>query len=274
MYSLFHSAVGLAALIIATAMPTWAQEETGTLRVCADPNNLPFSNAREQGFENRIMRLIAAELGAEVKYTWRAQRRGFIRNGLNAGLCDVVAGVPADYEPTLTTRPYYRSSYVMVSRPDLHLASLDDPALRELRIGVQMIGDDFANTPPAHALSQRGIVGNVVGFMVYGDYAEANPSAAIVRAVAANDLDLALVWGPLAGYLAAREHPPLAVTPLAAERADPPFAFDIAMGLRKEDFARRDLLDRVLERRGPDIDRILAEYHVPRVDRAPAEAVR
>jgi mxaJ protein len=204
MYSLFHSAVGLAALIIATAMPTWAQEETGTLRVCADPNNLPFSNAREQGFENRIMRLIAAELGAEVKYTWRAQRRGFIRNGLNAGLCDVVAGVPADYEPTLTTRPYYRSSYVMVSRPDLHLASLDDPALRELRIGVQMIGDDFANTPPAHALSQRGIVGNVVGFMVYGDYAEANPSAAIVRAVAANDLDLALVWGPLAGYLAAR----------------------------------------------------------------------
>jgi mxaJ protein len=274
MYSLFHSAVGLAALVVAGAMPAWAQEETETLRVCADPNNLPFSNAREEGFENRIMQLVAAELGADIRYTWWAQRRGFIRNGLNAGVCDVVAGVPADYELTLTTRPYYRSSYVMVSRPDLHLASLDDPALRELRIGVQMIGDDFANTPPAHALSRRGIIGNVVGFMVYGDYAEANPSAAIVHAVAGGDLDLALVWGPFAGYFAAREHPALAVTPLAAERADLPFAFDIAMGLRKEDLARRDLLDRVLERRGPDIDRILAEYHVPRVDRASAEAVR
>jgi mxaJ protein len=274
MYSRFHRAVGLAALIVATAMPTCAQEQMKTLRVCADPNNLPFSNALEEGFENRIMQLVATELGAEVHYTWRAQRRGFIRNGLTAGLCDVVAGVPADYEPTLTTRPYYRSSYVMVSRSDLHLANLDDPVLRELRIGVQMIGDDFANTPPAHALSRHGIVGNVAGFMVYGDYAEANPSAAIVRAVAAGDLDLALVWGPLAGYFAAREHPPLAVAPLAAERADLPFAFDIAMGLRKQDFARRDLLDRMLERRGHDIDRILAEYHVPRVDRAPAEAGR
>jgi mxaJ protein len=176
--------------------------------------------------------------------------------------------VPAGYEPTLTTRPYYRSSYVALTRPDrgLHVTSLDDPMLRELRIGVQMIGDDFANTPPAHALSWRGIVDNVRGYLVYGNYGEANPSARIVRAVASGEIDLALVWGPLAGYFAALEDPPLVVTPLAASaEGGLPFAFDIAMGVRKQDRPLRDLLDEALARRKGDIDRILAEYHVPQV---------
>ena len=276
MSSRFRRALALFALVIATAAPVCAQEPPRTLRVCADPNNLPFSNAREEGFENRIVRLIAAELGADVEYTWWAQRRGFIRNTLNAGVCDLVAGVPADYELTLTTRPYYRSSYVVVSRQAQggQITDLDDPALRSLRIGVQMIGDDFANTPPVHALSQRGIVDNVRGFLVYGNYAEASPAAEIVSAVASGEIDLALVWGPLAGYFAARQQPPLAVTPLTAHAPDLPFEFDIAIGVRRQDRARRDLLDQVLECRKRDIDRILAEYHVPRVDRAPAGAVR
>ena len=189
-----------------------------SLRACADPNDLPFSNDREQGFENRIVQLIAADLGMELEYAWWAQRRGFIRNTLDADRCDVVAGVPANFEPTLTTRPYYRSSYVALTRRDrgLRITSLDDPTLRELSIGVQMIGDDFANTPPAHALSRRGIVDKVRGYPVYGNYAEANPAARIVRAVASGEIDLALVWGPLAGYFAALEEPPLVVTPLAA----------------------------------------------------------
>jgi mxaJ protein len=271
MCSLFLRALALATLVIATAATARAEEPPPVLRVCADPNSLPFSNERQEGFENRIVRLIAAELGTDVQYTWWAQRRGFIRNTLNAGLCDVVAGVPADYELTLTTRPYYRSSYVAVSKPDLHLVTLDDPALRTLRIGVQMIGDDFANTPPAHALSRRGIVDNVVGYLVYGNYAEANPSARIVRAVALGDIDLALVWGPLAGYFAALENPPLAVTPLPASADDGlPMEYDIAMGMRRNDRALRDRLDAVLARRQSDIDRILAGYHVPRVDRGAA----
>jgi mxaJ protein len=271
MFSLFLRALALATLVIATAAPVQAGEEPTILRVCADPNNLPFSNEREEGFENRIVRLIAAELGADVQYTWWAQRRGFIRNTLNAGACDVVAGVPADYELTLTTRPYYRSSYVAVSQRDLDLVSFDDPALRRLRIGVQMIGDDFANTPPAHALGRRGIVENVVGYLVYGNYAEANPSARVVRAVASGEIDLALVWGPLAGYFAALENPPLAVTPLPASADDGlPMEFAIAMGVRRQDRALRDRLDAILGLRQSDIDRILAEYHVPRVDRAAA----
>jgi mxaJ protein len=258
----------LLTLVVLAGAPVRADESAPVLRACADPNDLPFSNNREQGFENRIVRLIAADLGMELEYAWWAQRRGFIRNTLEADRCDVVAGVPANYEPTLTTRPYYRSSYVALTRQDrgLQITSLGDRTLRELRIGVQMIGDDFANTPPAHALSRRGIVDKVRGYPVYGNYAEANPAARIVRAVASGEIDLALVWGPPAGYFAALEEPPLVVTPLAAGAGDRlPFAFDIAMGVRKQDSALRDLLDEVLARRKDDIDRILAEYHVPRV---------
>jgi quinoprotein dehydrogenase-associated probable ABC transporter substrate-binding protein len=245
MCSVFLRAFALLALVTHTAAPANAQEQAYVLRACADPNDLPFSNDREQGFENQIVRLIAADLGMELEYAWWAQRRGFIRNTLNADRCDVVAGVPAGYEPTLTTRPYYQSSYVALTRRDrgLRITSLDDPVLRKLRIGVQLIGDDFASTPRAHALSRRGMVENVRGYPVYGNYAEANPAARIVRAVASGEIDLALVWGPPAGYFAALEDPPLAVTPRAASADDGlPFAFDIAVGVPKQDRELRDLL--------------------------------
>jgi mxaJ protein len=142
------------------------------LRVCADPNNLPFSNRKGEGFENHLAQLIAGELDATVRYTWFPQRRGFIRNTLAADSCDVIMGIPEHSERVLTTRPYYRSTYVFVSRKDrgLKIRSFDDPALRKLKIGVQLIGDDYHNTPPVHALSRRGIVGNLVGYSVYGDY--------------------------------------------------------------------------------------------------------
>jgi mxaJ protein len=135
------------------------------LRVCADPNNLPFSNRQGGGFENKIAEVLAKDLAARLEYTWWAQRRGFVRNTLRAGECDLLMGVPKGYELALTTMPYYRSGYVFVYRraDALHLVSLDDPVLRQLRVGVQMIGADFANTPPAHAISKRGIIGNVVG---------------------------------------------------------------------------------------------------------------
>jgi mxaJ protein len=268
MSSLFLRALALAALIVATTAPVGAGAQGKILRVCADPNNLPFSNEREEGFENRIVRVIAAELGADVRYTWWAQRRGFIRNTLNAGVCDLVAGVSVDSELVLTTPPYYRSSYVAVARPDLQVVSLDDPVLRTLRIGVQMVGDDFANTPPAHALSRRGIIDNIVGYLVYGDYAEADPAARIVHAVAAGEIDVALVWGPIGGYFAAREDPPLAIAPLLPGAHDGlPFAFGIAMGVRKGDEALRATLTAALARRKPEIDGILAAYHVPRVNK-------
>src|SRR4051812_42403760 len=240
------------------------------VRVCADPNNLPFSNEAGEGFENRIAALLARDLGMPLEYRWWAQRRGFVRNTLRVGDCDIVMGVPKGYELTLNTRPYYRSTYVILSRAgDEPYRSLDDKRLTRATIGVQLIGDDFANTPPAHVLTRRGIIDNVRGYPVYGDYRNDGPSADIVRAVADGEIDVALVWGPLAGYFAPRQQQKLAMAPLPAEGESPdlPFAFDIAMGVRKGNRELRDLLDRWLDRHRAEIAAILAEYGVP----APAE---
>lgn len=239
------------------------------LRVCADPNNLPFSNARGEGFENRLADLVAREMGATVTYTWWAQRRGFVRNTLRAGTCDVVMGVPADYDPVLTTRAYYRSTYVFVARADrgLRVVSFDDARLRRMRIGVHVIGDDYANPPPAHALARRGMVRNVVGYSIYGDYAEPDPPARLLDALVHGDIDMAVVWGPFAGAYARRAAVPLDVAPVdaPADLAFLPFAFDIAMGVRRTDTRLRDQLNGILARRQRDIDRMLDDYGVPRL---------
>jgi mxaJ protein len=240
------------------------------LRVCADPNNLPFSNAAGEGFENRIVALLAKDLGATVHYTWWAQRRGMVRNTLDAGDCDVIPGIASSTGMTGTTDPYYRSTYVFVSRADHHLADLrsyDDPRLGHLTIGVQLIGDDGANTPPAHALARRGHVGNVRGYMVYGDYRDATPQAAIVDAVVRGDVDVAVVWGPTAGWFASRAPTPLVLTPVTPWLDGPqaPMVFDVSMGVRREDRTLRRELDAALERNRAAIGKILDAYHVPRV---------
>lgn len=243
---------------------------SGVLRVCADPNNLPFSNDKGEGFENKIAEVLAQELGEKLEYTWWAQRRGFFRNTLKSGVCDLVLGVPSGFEMALTTTPYYRSSYVFLSRRDRHidLGSLDDPKLRKFIIGVQMIGDDFNNSPPAHALTARKLVSNIRGFTVYGDYSKANPPARIVDAVVKGDVDLAIVWGPLAGYFAKNAHVPLKIVPVTPQIDRPfmPFVFDIAMGVRRDDQQFRDQLEQIIEKHKIEIDQILADYGVPRVD--------
>jgi mxaJ protein len=237
------------------------------LRVCADPNNLPFSNAARQGFENRLVDLVAHDLGATVSYEWWAQRRGNVRETLKARRCDVIPGIASKLEMLATTQPYYRSAYVFVTRQDrkLDLTGFDDERLRTLTIGVQMIGDDFSNTPPAHALARRGIVQNVRGFMVYGDYAQDAPSRRIIDAVATGEVDVAIAWGPLAGYFASRSKQPLTLETVVPLSDGPmlPMMFDISMGVRKEDRDLRQELDEVLERRRSEIRELLAEYGVP-----------
>jgi mxaJ protein len=248
-----------------------AAPRTRVLRVCADPNNLPFSNEKHEGFENRIAELVARDLGAELHYTWWAQRRGYVRNTLRAGLCDVFIGLPTGLDMVLVTRPYYRSTYTFVTRRDgPRVRSFDDPRLRRLRVGVQLIGDDYANSPPAEALSHRGIVKQVRGYSVIGNYREPDPPSRIVKAVADGDVDVAVVWGPLAGWYAKRSPVPLRVVPVSPEVDVPylPFVFDIAMGVRRGETAFRDSLDAILVRRRRDIDGILAGYGVPRADAA------
>lgn len=264
MSSAFPDAL-LALLLL--AMPAAARE----LRVCADPNNLPFSNAAGEGFENRIMAIIAGDLGAELSYTWHAQRRGFVRETLKAGLCEVVPGTAAGIDMLRTTAPYYRSVYVFAARADRGLRpdSLDDPVLAELTIGVQLVGDDGANPPPAHALARRGLARNLRGFTVYGDYSQPNPPARILDAVSAGTVDIAAVWGPLAGWYARHSAVPLVLTPLRPGEPDLPMAFDIAMGVRKPDRALAQELDASLRRNRDAVRAVLDEYGVPQAGDTP-----
>lgn len=246
----------------------WAScAAASTLTVCADPNNLPFSNRAREGFENKIVQLLARDLQKQVRYVWWAQRRGYVRNTLTEAKCDLWPGVASGVERVATTRSYYRSTYVFVTRASSHLQdlTLDDPRLRDLSIGVQLVGNDANNTPPAHAIASRGIVGNVHGFMLYGNYAQPNPPAAIVAAVASGEVDVAMVWGPLAGYFARQSSVALTLSPIPSSKASPwPMQFDVSMGVQLHDAALLDAVNSVLAREQPAIDDILRHYAVPR----------
>jgi ABC-type amino acid transport substrate-binding protein len=180
----------------------------------------------------------------------------------------VILGVPAGYGPVRTTQPYYRSTYVFVTRRDrgIHIGSLDDPKLRTLRIGVHLVGDDYANTPAAHSLAQRGLASNIVGFTLYGDYSKPNPPARLIEAVENNQVDVAIAWGPLAGYFARLSKVALDLQPVTPTRDGPlTYVFDIAMGVRRRDSTRFNALEQEIARRRPEIERILTEYGVPLV---------
>lgn len=242
----------------------------GVLRVCSDPNNLPFSNDKLEGFENKIAELVGREMNLKVEYTWWAQRRGFVRNTLKSDLCDLIVGMPSSSELAATTAPYYRSTYVFVWRKNkaLNINSFDDAALHHLRIGVQMIGDDFANTPPAHALTKRNIVQNVKAYSVYGDYAQPNPPARVVEGVAKGEVDVAVVWGPTAGFFIKKDRLPLTLAPVTPQIDVPflPFVYDISMGVRRGEDAFKERLEQVLQQRRSEIEEILDQYGVPRVN--------
>jgi mxaJ protein len=257
---------GMTLCLLALLLASCSRERV--LTVCADPNNLPFSNRAGQGFENKLAELIARELHARLDYVWWAQRRGYVRNTLNERKCDLWPGVASAVDMLATSRPYYRSTYVFVTRAGdpLDGLTLDDPRLRRLRLGVQLVGDDGANTPPAHALARRGIVANVRGFMLYGDYRQPNPPAAIVRAVVAGEIDAGLVWGPLAGYFAARSPVPLRIQPITPWLDDTswPMVFDISVGVQRGDTKLLNEVDRVLADRHGEIEALLDRYRVPR----------
>jgi mxaJ protein len=236
------------------------------LKICADSDNLPFSNIKQQGFENRIADLLARDLNAHLIYQWQRMGRGFVREYVNTGKCDLLIGVPRNFKPLLTTPPYYRSTYVFVTRRDhsLKLASLDDPTLRKLKIGVQVLNEDY--TPPATALARRGMQNEIVGFDNTGKNADA-----IIRAVADRRVDTAIVWGPFAGYFNKKFGDRLQLTPVTPEIDPPalPLTFAISMGVGKGNTALRDEVETFLKRRQSEIRAILDRYGVPQLEMAP-----
>ncbi|NML13947.1 quinoprotein dehydrogenase-associated putative ABC transporter substrate-binding protein [Azohydromonas sp. G-1-1-14] len=244
------------------------------MRVCADPDNLPYSHQDGSGFENRLAQWLAEELRRPLQVTWVPLQRGFVRKTLREGRCDVLLGVPVGLERVATTRPYYRSGYVFLSQPlDGHpLCGFDDARLKKLRIGVQLPGDGAA-TPPGQVLAQRGAVEHVRGFEPLGEQPSAQRA---VQALAAGEIDAAVLWGPPAGYFARRAGVPLVLTPVrgAVPGALSPFAFDMALAVRPADTALRAELDTALARLQPRIDALLARYGVPLLPRSTEEEPR
>jgi mxaJ protein len=244
-------------LVLLTADRVDARE----LRICADPANLPFSHRNLQGFENRIAEVLAKDHGP-VTYVWQRMGRSFVREYINSGKCDMLLGIPKNFNAMLATEPYYRSSYVFVVRRAAGLKdlTLNEPVLRKLKIGVQVLDDDYA--PPARALSNRGMQANIVGFRSTGDEA-----GSIVDAVARRSVDVAIVWGPLAGFFARRHGRQLTIVPVEPQVDPPglPFTFEISMGVSKQNKKLRDELNGFLERHAEEIQSILREYGVPQL---------
>lgn len=256
-------------LIAALALP--AGLFGSILRVCADPNNLPFSNEREQGFDNKIAQLVGRDLGQKVAFVWVPERgEKFVKNNLLAHKCDMLLGVPSAFDEAATTEPYYRSTYVFIWRRDRNpnIQSLNDPGLGHLRIGVHVVSDEGSNLPPAQALANRGLFKNMVAYSIYGDLSKPNPPAALIEAVAQGKVDMAIAWGPLAGYFAKRSSVPLELTPVSpmVDRPFLPFTFTLSMGVRPEDKKLLASLNHIIEQRAHEIHTILQSYGVPLLD--------
>jgi mxaJ protein len=257
--------------LLTLAPPAMAQRPApltpGVLRVCADMDNLPFSNQKGEGYENKIANLIANEWHSRLEYVWWPIRRGYYRM-LNGTYCDLVIESPVGIDQAGATKPYYRSGYMFLSRKGSgfeNINSLADPRLKKLKIGVNLfVSTDGEHSPPEMALSRYGVVGNLVGYSVA--YDETTRPEDIINAVAKKDVDLAIVWGPQAGYFAKKSPVPLVLTPLAAEvdsATGYPMSYNIGMAVRRKDREFRDSLQILLDRKAPEIQNILKEYGVP-----------
>lgn len=236
--------------------------DRSSLRVCADPSNLPFSNQAGEGFENKIAELLATELAVPVRYTWFPQATGFVRNTLQARKCDIVIGISLGFELLQNTNPYYRSSYALVYRSDngLRLSALDDPELKKLRLGV------VAGTPPASLMARYGLLGRVRPYHLVADTRFEQPGKQMIEDIAASEVDVGVLWGPIAGYYGKQQSPPLTVVPLPSRPGEVRMDFRITMGVRFNEPEWKHEINQLIKRKQPEINAILADYGVPLLD--------
>lgn len=232
---------------------------TAHLRVCADPSNLPFSNDAEEGFENRIVQLIARELGREVRYTWFPQSTGFVRNTLRLRQCDLISGITTTSETVQNTNPYYHSAYSIVHLRSLGepVTSMSDSRLRSMKLGI------VAGTPPADVMAAKGLMGNIRPYHLLADTRRNTPARQAVLDVASGETDVAFIWGPIAGYFAAQLPEDLVVTPLLEENPRVRMNYRVSMAVRYNETDWKHAINDVLARIQPEIDDILREYGVP-----------
>ncbi|MEW8032623.1 MAG: substrate-binding domain-containing protein, partial [Candidatus Thiodiazotropha endolucinida] len=249
----------LLAPLSAWSKTTYEARNKEYLTVCGDPNHMPFSNNKLEGFENRIAKLIADDLNRTLRYHWWPQTIGFVRNTLRIRLCDLVMGVTSVNELLQNTNPYYRSVYTLVYRKDsgLALRTLDAAKLNDLKIGV------VAGTPPATLLSKYGLLDQVRPYQRTVDTRLYSPATRAVEDVADGNIDVAVIWGPIAGYVASRQETPLSVIPLPAKVDSVPLAFNVSMGIRRRESNWKHQLNLELEKLSPNIEKILLEYNIP-----------
>lgn len=232
-------------------------------KVCAEADNLPFSNLQREGFENKIAALIAEDLGKELSFQFWHHMLGYYRNTLNAFRCDVIIGTVAYNDMLMTTKPYYRSTYAFVYRKDsgYNITDWDSPDLRKAKaIGV------VDKTPVASALNDKDLMENAKPYRIFRDLTM--PPSLLIDDLVKGEIDVAIVWGPIAGYYAKQSKVPLVVVPTPEYEGMPEQAkvqFNISMGVRKRDAERKAMLEDVLQRRQADILKILDEYGIPHV---------
>jgi quinoprotein dehydrogenase-associated probable ABC transporter substrate-binding protein len=233
------------------------------LRVCADPANLPFSNDNGEGFENKIAEVVAAELKVPVEYTWFPQATGFIRQTLFAKRCDVVIGYAQGDDLVLNTNPYYRSTYALVYGRSSGIDGIDDladPRLKDKRIGV------VAGTPPSTVMARLGLIQRAKPYPLMVDRRHDSPGERMIDDIRSGDIDAGVLWGPIAGYFAAKGGDKLVIVPLVKESGGPRMAYRITFGVRNlEDDWKRELNALIAKRQG-DIDAVLLEFGVPLLD--------
>jgi len=241
-----------------------AAAERPVIRICADPNNLPFSNQNGEGLENQLARIIADDLSSELKYVWFSERKNFLKNSLGADLCDAVLGVPIEMNGALLTRPYYRSTYVIVTRADrgLKIESLYDERLKDLRIGLHIVDEDYS--PPGRLLAAQALSRQIIGYSLYGAFGEQNPPGRLIDAVVKDHVDVAIVWGPFAGYFAKKSPVRLAIQPVSPSRFQTtPFVYSIGIAVRKGDVALRSAIQDALDKECRRISALVKDYGFP-----------
>lgn len=253
----------LAAVPLAGNAQTSEAVDRTALRVCADPNNLPFSNEAGEGFENKIAELFAAELGVPVQYTWYPNTIGFIRNTLRMRKCDLVLAAPTASELLQNTNPYYRSTYALVFRKDSDIAatSLADPVMKTLRIGI------VAGTPPATLIARYGLFDQMRPYQLLVDTRFDSATARMADDIGSGEIDVGVLWGPIAGYQVQKHNPPLRMVPLDPEiERGTRIEFRIHMGLRHNEPEWKRKLNGLIEEKQAEINAILTEYGVPLLD--------
>jgi quinoprotein dehydrogenase-associated probable ABC transporter substrate-binding protein len=233
------------------------------LRVCADPSSLPSSNAAGEGFENRIAELLAKQLGKKLEYTFYPNSTGFVRQTLNALKCDVIMGMPQGDDIVQGTNPYYRTSFVLAAVKNGKFAdveTLKDPRLKDAKIGI------VAGTPPATYLAMNGLLPNIKSYHLVVDTRVESPTQAMMKDLEEGTIDVALLWGPIAGYHAKNAKIPVAVVPLIKEEGGPRMVFRIGMGVRHTDQEWKRQLNQFIAQNKDAINQILSDYGVPLLD--------